>query len=102
MVGPFVVMIYKMIRGDLLRFFIIYIVFLVGFSQGETFEILFADWVLKLLPVDFTLFRFGVARLNTLNRDISIIEIGKTHKYCFASLYISFLLVKKNCNNHNI
>ena len=34
-VGPFVVMIYKMIRGDLLRFFTIYVVFLIGFSQGE-------------------------------------------------------------------
>ncbi|XP_070540761.1 transient receptor potential cation channel subfamily V member 5-like isoform X2 [Ptychodera flava] len=34
LVGPFVVMIYKMIRGDLLKFFAIYIVFLVGFSQA--------------------------------------------------------------------
>ena len=32
-VGPFVVMIYKMVVGDLRRFFIIYLVFLVGFSQ---------------------------------------------------------------------
>ena len=35
-VGPFVVMIYKMIRTDLLRFMIIYIIFVVGFSQGDT------------------------------------------------------------------
>jgi hypothetical protein len=35
MVGPFVVMIYKMIKGDLLRFFTIYVVFLIGFSQGS-------------------------------------------------------------------
>ena len=34
--GPFVVMIYDMIKGDLLRFFIIYAVFVVGFSQGKT------------------------------------------------------------------
>ncbi|KAL5011500.1 hypothetical protein ScPMuIL_010051 [Solemya velum] len=34
MVGPFVVMIYQMIRGDLLRFFIIYSVFIIGFSQA--------------------------------------------------------------------
>ncbi|KAK7491606.1 hypothetical protein BaRGS_00017059 [Batillaria attramentaria] len=33
-VGPFVVMIYKMIKGDLLRFFIIYAVFVIGFSQA--------------------------------------------------------------------
>lgn len=33
-VGPFVVMIYKMIHTDLLRFFAIYLVFLIGFSQG--------------------------------------------------------------------
>ncbi|XP_033730840.1 transient receptor potential cation channel subfamily V member 6-like isoform X4 [Pecten maximus] len=32
--GPFVVMIYKMIKGDLFRFFIIYAVFIIGFSQS--------------------------------------------------------------------
>jgi len=34
-VGPFVVMIYKMIQGDLKRFIIIYLVFIIGFSQGK-------------------------------------------------------------------
>lgn len=33
-VGPFVVMIYRMIMGDLLRFVSIYLVFVIGFSQG--------------------------------------------------------------------
>ncbi|KAK3087949.1 hypothetical protein FSP39_012710 [Pinctada imbricata] len=33
-VGPFVVMIYRMVMGDLLRWFIIYAVFIVGFSQS--------------------------------------------------------------------
>lgn len=33
MVGPFVVMIYRMIQGDLLRFVAIYLVFVLGFSQ---------------------------------------------------------------------
>ncbi|KAF7637257.1 hypothetical protein Mgra_00003224 [Meloidogyne graminicola] len=33
-VGPFVLMIYKIITQDLLRFFLIYFVFLFGFSQG--------------------------------------------------------------------
>ncbi|CAF0922969.1 unnamed protein product [Didymodactylos carnosus] len=32
--GPFVVMIYTMIRGDLLRFFLIFVVFMTGFSQA--------------------------------------------------------------------
>lgn len=32
--GPFVVMIYTMIRGDLLRFCLIFFVFMVGFSQA--------------------------------------------------------------------
>ncbi|BFZ08106.1 hypothetical protein BsWGS_11144 [Bradybaena similaris] len=35
--GPFVTMIYKMITGDLLRFGIIYIIFLSGFTQGFYF-----------------------------------------------------------------
>ncbi|KAK3576059.1 hypothetical protein CHS0354_018328 [Potamilus streckersoni] len=33
-IGPFVVMIYKMIKGDLLRFCIIYLIFIIGFSQA--------------------------------------------------------------------
>jgi hypothetical protein len=33
-VGPFVVMIYRMITGDLLRFVLIYLVFVMGFSQA--------------------------------------------------------------------
>jgi hypothetical protein len=37
--GPFVVMIYQMLFNDILRFCIIYVVFLVAFSQ--TFFILF-------------------------------------------------------------
>jgi len=37
-VGPFVVMIYKMIHTDLLRFFAIYLVFLIGFSQGISYS----------------------------------------------------------------
>ncbi|CAF1345973.1 unnamed protein product [Rotaria sordida] len=32
--GPFVIMIYKMLFNDVLRFFIIYIIFLVGFAQS--------------------------------------------------------------------
>lgn len=32
--GPFVVMVYSMIKGDLLRFFVIYSVFVIGFSQA--------------------------------------------------------------------
>jgi len=37
--GPFVVMIYEMLLNDVLRFCIIYVVFLAGFSQ--TFFVLF-------------------------------------------------------------
>ncbi|XP_050093034.1 transient receptor potential cation channel subfamily V member 5 [Anopheles aquasalis] len=33
-VGPFVVMIYRMVMGDLLRFVVIYLVFVMGFSQA--------------------------------------------------------------------
>ena len=32
--GPFVVMIYTMIRGDLLRFCLIFLVFMLGFTQA--------------------------------------------------------------------
>ena len=33
-VGPFVVMIYRMLSGDLLRFVTIYLIFVMGFSQA--------------------------------------------------------------------
>uniref|UniRef100_A0A914UT89 Ion transport domain-containing protein n=1 Tax=Plectus sambesii TaxID=2011161 RepID=A0A914UT89_9BILA len=33
-VGPFVLMVYKIIAGDMVRFFIIYVIFVVGFSQS--------------------------------------------------------------------
>ncbi|XP_043801795.1 transient receptor potential cation channel subfamily V member 5 isoform X2 [Apis laboriosa] len=36
-VGPFVVMIYRMIMGDLLRFVSIYLVFVMGFSQDASY-----------------------------------------------------------------
>lgn len=39
--GPFVTMIYKMCTGDLFRFGIIYLIFLIGFTQG--FYFLFRD-----------------------------------------------------------
>ena len=39
--GPFVVMIYEMLFNDVLRFFIIYMVFLAGFSQA--FFVLFEN-----------------------------------------------------------
>ena len=34
LVGPFVVMIYQMLRRDFIIFFIIYMIFVIGFSQG--------------------------------------------------------------------
>ena len=33
--GPFVTMIYKMCTGDLFRFGLIYLIFLIGFTQGR-------------------------------------------------------------------
>ena len=39
--GPFVIMIYKMLFNDVLRFCMIYLIFLVGFSQS--FFILFHE-----------------------------------------------------------
>ncbi|XP_071154328.1 transient receptor potential cation channel subfamily V member 5-like isoform X5 [Mytilus edulis] len=42
--GPFVVMIYKMVKGDLLRFFIIYVVFIIGFSQSLYLIHLNQEW----------------------------------------------------------
>jgi hypothetical protein len=43
--GPFVVMIYKMLLNDVLRFCIIYGVFLIGFSQA--FFVVFDDSGIK-------------------------------------------------------
>ncbi|XP_054262159.1 transient receptor potential cation channel subfamily V member 5 [Macrosteles quadrilineatus] len=47
-VGPFVVMIYRMIMGDLLRFATIYLVFVMGFSQA--YYIIFLSFDNPLTP----------------------------------------------------
>jgi transient receptor potential cation channel subfamily V protein 5 len=46
-VGPFVLMVHKMMKGDMIRFFIIYSVFLLGFSQGLT------DWTMCINFINF-------------------------------------------------
>jgi len=52
MVGPFVTMIYKMLVGDLLRFFTIYLIFLIGFSQVSqtSYTILYSQAMYILYP----------------------------------------------------
>lgn len=47
-VGPFVVMIYRMVMGDLLRFAVIYLVFVMGFSQA--YYIIFLSFDNPLTP----------------------------------------------------
>ncbi|CAG9764155.1 unnamed protein product [Ceutorhynchus assimilis] len=49
-VGPFVVMIYRMVMGDLLRFAAIYMVFVMGFSQA--YYIIFLSFDNPLTPED--------------------------------------------------
>ena len=41
LVGPFVVMIYQMLKRDFLIFFVIYMIFVIGFSQGEYRKVMF-------------------------------------------------------------
>ena len=38
--GPFVIMIYRMMAADLLRFCVIYIIFVMGFAQCNVFKLL--------------------------------------------------------------
>ncbi|KAK4879350.1 hypothetical protein RN001_007496 [Aquatica leii] len=49
-VGPFVVMIYRMVMGDLIRFAAIYMVFVIGFSQA--YYIIFLSYDNPLTPDD--------------------------------------------------
>ncbi|CAG9827226.1 unnamed protein product [Diabrotica balteata] len=49
-VGPFVVMIYRMVMGDLIRFATIYLVFVMGFSQA--YYIIFLSFDNPLTPED--------------------------------------------------
>ncbi|XP_044752853.1 transient receptor potential cation channel subfamily V member 5 [Coccinella septempunctata] len=49
-VGPFVVMIYRMVMGDLIRFATIYLVFVMGFSQA--FYLIFLSYDNPLTPDD--------------------------------------------------
>ena len=40
LVGPFVVMIYQMLKRDFLIFFVIYMIFVIGFSQGKYHKVI--------------------------------------------------------------
>nr|KAG5687128.1 hypothetical protein BaRGS_034041 [Batillaria attramentaria] len=51
-IGPFVVMTYKIITGDLVKFFIIYAIFVIGFSQVfPTVPIVMAVIVFPTVPI---------------------------------------------------
>jgi len=47
LVGPFVVMIYQMLKRDFLIFFVIYMIFVIGFSQGEYRKVMFVCLIFK-------------------------------------------------------
>lgn len=66
--GPFVVMIYEMLFNDVLRFFIIYIVFLTGFSQA--FFILFNNNGKRerITSFDLTVLQVSVVFFSVSNR----------------------------------
>ncbi|UYV76201.1 Iav [Cordylochernes scorpioides] len=50
--GPFITMIYKMLAGDMVRFSIIYLIFLSGFSQGNTSVYIYSHLVEKVTVED--------------------------------------------------
>ena len=47
--GPFVIMIYRMMAADLLRFVIIYLIFVMGFAQCKTKNISKMPYFISLI-----------------------------------------------------
>jgi len=89
-VGPFVVMIYRMIMGDLLRFVSIYLVFVLGFSQGKHLASPF-KFVRKLKSVPRTYYCRSIDGW----RDVMINIITGDHQSILP--YKCFLLIANNC-----
>ena len=54
LVGPMVIMIYRMLAQDLMRFGIIYTMFIMGFAQA--YYIIFQSYEVQILTVFLTLF----------------------------------------------
>eukprot|EP00106_Octopus_bimaculoides_P008929 XP_014776371.1 PREDICTED: transient receptor potential cation channel subfamily V member 5-like [Octopus bimaculoides] len=90
--GPFVVMIYSMIKGDLLRFFIIYGIFLMGFSQAM--YILFRDNVCSLSsqPLEAITSLFIVS-LGTFADFYNSIEKLKRNSVIAKFIFLVYLLL---------
>ena len=66
LVGPFVVMIYKMIRTDLIRFFTIYLIFVVGFSQCKFGVISIYNLISNISILCFILYRSDYALVHNI------------------------------------
>ncbi|CAF3432259.1 unnamed protein product [Rotaria sp. Silwood1] len=84
--GPFVVMIYEMLFNDVLRFFIIYIVFLVGFSQA--FFVLFDNNGFSGFLVSVKQSFLGM--LGDFDLDA---YTDTTYRYISVTLLISYIIV---------
>lgn len=63
-VGPFVLMVYTIITRDMIRFFMIYFIFLIGFSQGlfQGFASKVSDLKLKIRNLCTLMTRFIFCR----------------------------------------
>uniref|UniRef100_A0A915CLI6 Ion transport domain-containing protein n=1 Tax=Parascaris univalens TaxID=6257 RepID=A0A915CLI6_PARUN len=84
-VGPFVLMVYKIIVGDILRFFLIYLIFVVGFSQFDPFESFMIMFIMSV--GEFALF------YNTLNDcRSSLVPLGKVMFLIYELLVTVMLL----------
>ncbi|CAG0905234.1 unnamed protein product [Darwinula stevensoni] len=91
-VGPFVVMIYKMIKGDLLRFVTIYSVFIMGFAQS--YYIIFLSYKkMEQPPEEDDKFCTDTNPIPTMTEAILAMFIMSLNKY--DAMYSSF-----RCTNH--
>ncbi|XP_064632713.1 transient receptor potential cation channel subfamily V member 6-like isoform X2 [Lineus longissimus] len=98
--GPFVTMIYKMLRGDLVRFAIIYLVILICFAQG--FFFLFKDidnesitTFKTILDTLMTLFQMTLGEFKMSKGDMGIKyeEFGYTRYATLTKIVFFFFMV---------
>ena len=88
LVGPFVVMIYQMLKRDFLIFFVIYMIFVIGFSQGE--------W-LKVISLIYVVLTFDWSQHSAVKPEVALRIFLQSKKLAFKQLQV-LLILSFYCN----
>ena len=103
LVGPFVVMIYQMLKRDFLIFFVIYMIFVIGFSQGEWLKVLKlkkslkSEW-LKVISLIYVVLTLDWSQHSEVKPEVALRIFLQSKQLAFKQLQVlSILSFYCNC-----